>query len=108
MFSRGHTPRPDHQIDQDDLENAMNTIFLLLAQYGAIAVVPIDVVAKDYFPHLSPEKLLRKISLGEIRLPVVRIESSNKTAKGVHVEDLATYIDQRRAAAQKECKQLCD
>ncbi|TSP10650.1 pyocin activator PrtN family protein [Cupriavidus campinensis] len=86
----------------------MNTMFLLLAQYGAMAVIPIDLVAKDYFPHLSPEKLLRKISLGEIRLPVVRIERSNKTAKAVHVEDLAKYIDERRAAALKECHQLCD
>lgn len=85
----------------------MTTIFLLLAQYGATAVIPLDAVTKDYFPHLSPEKLLRKISLGEIRLPVVRIEGSNKTAKGVHVEDLARYIDERRAAAQKECRQLC-
>lgn len=84
----------------------MTTIFLLLAQYGATAVVPIDVVARDYFPHLSPEKLLRKISLGEIRLPVVRIESSNKATKGVHIQDLATYIDERTAAARKECAQL--
>ncbi|WP_081862349.1 pyocin activator PrtN family protein [Cupriavidus sp. SK-3] len=85
----------------------MTTIFLLLAQYGATAVVPIDIVARDYFAHLSPEKLLRKIGLGEIRLPVVRIEGSNKSAKGIHVQDLATYIDCRRAAAQKECDQLC-
>lgn len=85
----------------------MTTIFLLLAQYGATAVVPLDIVARDYFTHLSPEKLLRKISLGEIRLPIVRIEGSNKCAKGVHVEDLATYIDDRRAAAKKECEQLC-
>lgn len=85
----------------------MTTIFLLLAQYGATAVVPIGIVARDYFPHLSAEKLLRKISLGEIRLPVVRIEGSNKSAKGVHVNDLAAYIDARRAAAQKECEQLC-
>lgn len=84
----------------------MTTIFLLLAQYGATAVVPIDIVARDYFPHLSPEKLLRKIGLGEIRLPVVRIERSNKSAKGVHVEDLAKYIDDRRAAGVKECQQL--
>ncbi|MGT2508158.1 pyocin activator PrtN family protein [Cupriavidus basilensis] len=85
----------------------MTTIFLLLAQYGATAVVPLDIVARDYFPHLSAAKLLRKISLGEIRLPVVRIEGSNKSAKGVHVNDLADYIDARRTAAQKECDQLC-
>jgi hypothetical protein len=77
-----------------------------MAQYDALAVIPIDVVAHDYFPHLEPGKLLRKISLGEIALPLVRIEGSQKCAKGVHLVDLAHYIDTRRAAAQKECDQL--
>ena len=85
----------------------MNTTFLLMAQYGAIAVVPIEAVCRDYFSHLTTEKLSRKISAGEIALPLVRIEGSQKSAKGVHVEDLAKYIDERRAAAVKECAQLC-
>lgn len=85
----------------------MNTTFLLLAQYGAVAVVPIDLVCRDYFSHLSAEKLTRKIGAGDIALPLVRMEGSQKSAKGVHVEDLAKYIDDRRAAAVKECQQLC-
>lgn len=84
----------------------MNTTFLLLAQYGAMAVVPLELVARDYFCHLTPEKLLRKISAGDIALPLVRMEGSQKSAKGVYVQDLATYIDERRAAALKECAQL--
>ncbi|MGU7784562.1 hypothetical protein ACV22Z_31395, partial [Burkholderia sp. PU8-34] len=28
-------------------------------------------------------------------------------SKGVHIQDLAEYIDKRRAAAVKECQQLC-
>ncbi|MBU9579015.1 pyocin activator PrtN family protein [Ralstonia mannitolilytica] len=84
----------------------MNTTFLLLAQYGATAVVPLEMVARDYFSHLTPEKLYRKISAGEIALPLIRMEGSQKTAKGVHVKDLASYIDSRRAAACKECAQL--
>lgn len=85
----------------------MNTTFLLMAQYGAVAVVPIEAVCRDYFSHLTAEKLVRKISAGHIALPLVRMEGSQKCAKGVHVEDLATYIDQRRSAATKECAQLC-
>lgn len=84
----------------------MNTVFLLMAKYDALAVIPIDLVCKDYFGHLTPEKLLRKISTGDIRLPLVRMEGSQKSAKGVYVEDLAKYIDARRAAAVKECDQL--
>ncbi|WP_405126731.1 pyocin activator PrtN family protein [Ralstonia pseudosolanacearum] len=85
----------------------MKTVFLLMAQYEAQAVVPIDAVCRDYFAPLTVATLLRKISAGEIRLPLVRMEASQKGAKGVHVEDLATYIDARRAAAVKECTQLC-
>ena len=86
----------------------MNTAFLLMAQYNAQAVVPIDVVCRDYFAPLTVTTLLRKISAGEIRLPLVRMETSQKGARGVHIEDLAAYIDAKRAAAVKECEQLCD
>ncbi|MBS6361163.1 pyocin activator PrtN family protein [Burkholderia sp.] len=85
----------------------MKTAFLLLAQYNGQAVVPIADVCRDYFAPLTVATLLRKIGAGEIRLPVVRMEKSQKGAKGVHLEDLAAYIDERRAAAVKECHQLC-
>jgi hypothetical protein len=39
-------------------------------------------------------------------LPIVRIETSQKAQRGVHLVDLAAYIDKRRAAATKECRQL--
>ncbi len=85
----------------------MNTSFLLLAQYGGAAVIPISLVCQDYFSHLTPEKLIRKISAGEIALPLVRIEESQKSAKGVHLNDLARWVDDRAEAARKECRQLC-
>lgn len=84
----------------------MNTNFLLMAQYGAKAMIPIEDVCRDYFAPLTLPNLVRKISAGEISLPLVRMESSQKGAKGVHVNDLAEYIDERRAAAKKECDQL--
>jgi Pyocin activator protein PrtN len=46
------------------------------------------------------------VSIGEISIPMVRIEGSQKAAKGVHLLDLAKWIDQRRDAARKECEQL--
>lgn len=85
----------------------MNTSFLLMAQYNALAVIPVATVVKDYFPHLSTDKFLRKVAIGEINIPLLRIESgSQKAAKGVHLSDLAKYLDDRRAAAVKEAKQL--
>ena len=33
---------------------SMNTSFLLMAQYGGKAIIPIEDVYRDYFPHLKP------------------------------------------------------
>jgi hypothetical protein len=82
------------------------TSFLLLVQYGGRAVIPIEIVRKDYSPHLVTEVLVREISCGEISLPLVRMEDSKKTARGVHLSDLALYIDARVAAARRERDQL--
>jgi hypothetical protein len=37
----------------------------------------------------------------------MRIETSQKAQRGVHIVDLAAYIDKRREAAIKERDQLC-
>lgn len=84
----------------------MNTAFILMAQYGARAVIPIEDVCRDYFSHLTPAQFMRRVSAGQIDLPVTRIETSQKSARGVHVSDLARWIDDRRAAAVKEADQM--
>jgi hypothetical protein len=84
----------------------MKTEFLLIAQYDGLAVIPVAWVCRDYFRHLTVEKFLRKVLDGEIELPIVRMEGSQKTAKGVHVADLAAYLDKQTDAARKECEQL--
>lgn len=84
----------------------LNTAFLLMAQYDGMAVIPLDLVCRDYFQHMTPAQLARKTTAGEIDLPVIRIETSQKAARGVHLQDLADWIDRRREAAQKECDQL--
>lgn len=85
----------------------MKTVFLLMAQYDARAVIPIEWVARDFFSHLTADNLVRKISAGDIALPLVRMEDSVRCAKGVALTDLADYLDRRMEAARKECKQLC-
>lgn len=77
-----------------------------MAQYNGLAVIPVNFVCRDYFPHLTPDKFVRKVSAGEINIPLIRMEGSQKCAKGVHLQDLAEYLDARRAAARKEAAQL--
>ena len=84
----------------------MNTAFLLLAQYDGAAIIPLERICADYFSHLSPEKLQRKVLAGEINLPIVRMERSQKTARGVHLADMARYIDDRRSEALEELRKL--
>lgn len=84
----------------------MNTAFLLMARYDGQPIIPVEAVCRDFFSHLTVEKFVRKVSLGDIKIPLVRMEASQKAAKGVHLTDLADYLDERRAAAVKECKQL--
>jgi hypothetical protein len=83
-----------------------NTAFLLMAQYNGAAIIPLEFVCRDYFQHLTVQKLLRKVLAGQIRLPIVRIEDSQKAARGIHLSDLAAYIDKQREKALKECDQL--
>jgi hypothetical protein len=84
----------------------MKTAFVLMAQYDGLAVIPLDLVCRDYFRHLTVEKLLRKVMAGEIALPVTRMEDSQKASRGVHITDLAAYLDRQAEAARKECAQL--
>ncbi|MEZ5811069.1 MAG: pyocin activator PrtN family protein [Rhizobiaceae bacterium] len=84
----------------------LNTTFLLLAQYDGKAVIPLEDVRRDFFSHLTLHKLVRKLSSGDIALPLMRMEHSQKCAKGVHWQDLADYLDKRRQAAAKELSQM--
>jgi Pyocin activator protein PrtN len=84
----------------------MKTSFMLMAQYDGLAIIPVELICRDYFRHLTVEKFLRKVLAGEISIPVVRMETSQKTAKGIHVADLAAYLDRQAEAARKECAQL--
>jgi hypothetical protein len=61
----------------------INTAFLLMAQYGPRAVIPLADVQRDYFSRLEVEHLQRKINNGDIRIPVISIEDSKKSAKGI-------------------------
>lgn len=84
----------------------MNTAFMLMAQYNGLAIIPIDQVCTDYFTHLTPDMFQRKVLAGQIKLPITKIETSQKSARGIHIADLAQYLDQQREAALKECAQL--
>jgi hypothetical protein len=84
----------------------MNTTFLLMAQYNGKVIIPVDTVCRDYFSHLTPTKFVEKVRAGEIKLPLVRLEKSQKAAKGVSLNDLAEYLDDQINAARRDLREL--
>lgn len=86
----------------------MKTLFLLMAQYDGQVVIPIEWVCRDFLG-LSVDKFKRKRLMGEIDLPVMRLGANSQKANlGVHLEDLAAYLDRQREAAIRELDQLMD
>ncbi|VVQ13480.1 hypothetical protein PS938_03926 [Pseudomonas fluorescens] len=84
----------------------MNTAFLLMAQYSGQAIIPLERVCADYFSHLTPEKMKIKVAAGQIDLTLVPMESSQKSARGVHLSDLADYLDAQHTKAKAEHEKL--
>ena len=84
----------------------MNTMFLLMAQYNGAAIIPLERVCADYFSHLTPEKMKLKVAAGQIDLPLVQMERSQKSARGVHLSDLAAYLDKLHTQAKTEHDKL--
>ncbi|WP_374301383.1 pyocin activator PrtN family protein [Paracoccus sp. (in: a-proteobacteria)] len=80
----------------------MDTLWMLTGRYQGLPLVPVDRIVEDFFPHLSKTNFLRKVADGQIALPLVNIEASQKSAKAVHLTDLASYVDARRAEAKRE------
>ena len=63
--------------------NHLTTSFLLLAQYGGRAVIPVAEVCRDLFAPLTLDHFLRKVAKGDSALPVIRMEASQKGAPRV-------------------------
>jgi len=60
---------------------AINTAFLLMAQYNGKAVIPLEDVRRDFFDYMSIEKLNRKVQTGQLPLPVMRSDTKQPHAK---------------------------
>jgi hypothetical protein len=84
----------------------MNTLFLLMAKHNGNPIIPIEEVQKDYFRHLTLPRLLAKIRDGHLPIPLVNMEPSQKSAKGVHIKHLAEFLDARVEEAERDFKKL--
>ena len=72
----------------------MNTVFLLLAEFGT-TTIPLADVSEKYF-RLKPSTAEKKASMGEFALPTFRASDSQKAPRMIHVQDLAEHLDKQR------------
>jgi hypothetical protein len=78
-----------------------STLKGLESQFNAL-LLPIEVVRANFFPHLSADTFSRRARANELGFPTIRADRSQKSAMFVHIEDLAKYLDSRRAVAVRE------
>lgn len=81
----------------------MNTVFLLLAEFGETDI-PLQKIAPKYFG-MEVKKAARMASLHQLPVPCFR-GGSQKSPWLVSAIDLAAYIDKLRADAQKEWEKM--
>jgi len=89
----------------NDQVHTAPTLFLLMAQYNGRTVVPLDQVCRDFFGHLTVEKLIRKALRGDVALPILRIETSQKAQRGVHLVPGANVCES--SSERRQGHRLC-
>lgn len=59
----------------------------------------LEIVAKEYFPHLSRAKVLEKARTQSFPFPCFRLDKSQKAPYFVHIKDLAEVLDRQHLDA---------
>ncbi len=82
----------------------MNTVFLLLAEYGTPTIPLADVTEKYFGMKLSTAE--KKAALGDLPIATFRASESQKAPRMIHVQDLADYIDQQRKIGKEHLEKM--
>lgn len=82
----------------------MNTVFLLLAEFGQ-ADIPLETVAEKYL-NLSRREACMRAARCDLPFPAFRIPGSQKNPWLVRITDLAAWLDKARADAVSEWEKV--
>ncbi len=82
-----------------------STLWMLQGRYEYMPIIPAKKVAQDFFG-IEERAFLRKVDSGDIDLPIVKLERSQKALKGVHIKDLAELIDRRVESARRQQERI--
>ena len=85
-------------LSKKPLETTMNnTTISLLAQFGS-AIIPFAEVVEKYIG-ISYDTAIRQIKAGDLRLNIFRLSDRQKAPYLVHVDDLSSLLEMKRAEA---------
>ncbi|WP_408331912.1 pyocin activator PrtN family protein [Paraburkholderia agricolaris] len=84
----------------------MQTLLILMAQFGPRVAIPAEEVRRAYFPHLDWGLFLSRIQQGTIRLPIVRADKSRGTSRFISMADLALYLDTQMETGRNDYQQM--
>lgn len=78
----------------------MNTAFALLARFES-PTVKLEDICGEYFG-MTKDVAYHRAGLNDLPVPTFRAADSQKAPRLVHVDDLAKWLDEQRAAARVE------
>lgn len=78
----------------------MNTAFALLARFES-PTVKLEAICDEFFG-MGKDVAYARANLNELPVPTFRATESQKAPRLVHVDDLAKWLDEQRAAARAE------
>ncbi|MGL5948266.1 MAG: pyocin activator PrtN family protein [Aeromonas sp.] len=78
----------------------MNTAYLLMAEYET-GTLTLDQISERYLG-IAPRSAEARARSHSLPFPTFRLGDGNKAPRLVHLQDLADFIDRRRAEAKKE------
>ncbi len=84
---------------------APQTMYLLMAEYGARTLIPLDEIA-DKVLGMSINTARRRARSCDLPFAVVRLGESQKAPYQVHLQDLANYIESRCSEARIEWRKI--
>lgn len=82
----------------------MNTLFLLAAQYNK-TLIPLDDICEEHFG-MDRKAAYQAAAANKLPVPAVRMRESQKCPWLIHINELATLIDTRAAAAKAEWEKV--
>ena len=85
--------------------NQFDSSFLLAMKYQS-PVVPLDVVVKDFLPHLNIETAKKRAALQNLPFPTFKAEDSNKAPYMVNIADVAIWLNQKSQNSQQDWKNM--